>query len=222
MSAPRDARAWRPANEGCRYPAEPLSPEEVGALLRACSARTPTAIWSRALIAVLDRVSLRISHALALYPKDVDQAASAPTVLRGRGRLLRVVGMDPAAFALVEGWLDRRGGFRVDGRRPLSSTLRGGALDASYVRRLVPRLGRRAGIEKRVHPLGLRHTHAAELAAEGVRANLIQRELGHASLATASRYLDQHCAPPGRGIGCDRRGSSRGLNADRPVVRSAG
>jgi len=32
---------------------------------------------------------------------------------------------------------------------------------------LMPRLARRAGIEKRVHAHGLRHTHAAELALEG-------------------------------------------------------
>jgi integrase len=36
------------------------------------------------------------------------------------------------------------------------------------------RLARRAGIEKRVHAHGFRHTHAAELAMEGKPVNLIQ------------------------------------------------
>jgi integrase/recombinase XerD len=58
----------------------------------------------------------------------------------------------------------------------------------------MPRLARRAGIEKRVHPHGLRHTHAAELALEGQPMNLIQAQLGHSSLATTSRYL-AHIAP---------------------------
>ena len=62
------------------------------------------------------------------------------------------------------------------------------------MRRLLPRLAARAGIEKRVHPHGLRHTHAAELAAEGKPLNLIQAQLGHASLATTDRYLC-HIAP---------------------------
>jgi len=52
----------------------------------------------------------------------------------------------------------------------------------------------RAGIEKRVHAHGLRHTHAAELALEGKAMNLIQAQLGHSSLATTSRYL-AHIAP---------------------------
>lgn len=37
-----------------------------------------------------------------------------------------------------------------------------------------------------VHAHGLRHTHAAELAHEGKPMNLIQAQLGHASLAVTS------------------------------------
>ena len=64
----------------------------------------------------------------------------------------------------------------------------------AYVRALMPRLARKAGIEKRVHAHGLRHTHAAELAMEGKPVNLIQAQLGHASLAVTSTYL-AHIAP---------------------------
>lgn len=63
-----------------------------------------------------------------------------------------------------------------------------------YVCRLLPRLAARAGIGKRVHTHALRHAHAAELVAEGVPVNLIQAQLGHASLATTDRYL-RHIAP---------------------------
>jgi integrase len=59
---------------------------------------------------------------------------------------------------------------------------------------LFKRLARKAGIDKRVHPHGLRHTMAAQLAAEGVPMNVIQAQLGHSSLATTSRYL-AHIAP---------------------------
>ena len=54
----------------------------------------------------------------------------------------------------------------------------------------LPRLARKAG----VHAHGLRHSHAAELAAEGFPVNLVQAQLGHASLATTDRYL-RHIAP---------------------------
>lgn len=184
----------RPSNKGRRFPAELLSPEEVRALLRACSARAPTGIRNRALIAVLYRGGLRISEALALYAKDVDQAVGTVTVLHGKGDQRRTVGMDPAAFALLERWLDKRRALGLSARRPVFCTLRGEAIDSSYVRRLLPRLAARAGIEKRVHAHGLRHAHAAELAAEGLPVNVVQQQLGHGSLATTDRYL-RHIAP---------------------------
>jgi site-specific recombinase XerD len=38
-------------------------------------------------------------------------------------------------------------------------------------------------------PHQLRHAHALELAREGVRLNIIQRQLGHANFGTTSIYL---------------------------------
>ena len=50
------------------------------------------------------------------------------------------------------------------------------------------RLAAKAGLEKRVHPHGLRHTHAAELVREGMSVNVIRDQLGHA-LGVTDRYL---------------------------------
>ena len=44
-----------------------------------------------------------------------------------------------------------------------SAPSRAASSTPEYVRQVLHRLGDRAGIEKRVHPHGLRHTHAAEL-----------------------------------------------------------
>jgi site-specific recombinase XerD len=65
---------------------------------------------------------------------------------------------------------------------------------AAYVRVVLKRLARRAGIDKRVHAHGLRHTHAAQLRAEGVDIAIISKQLGHASITTTACYLD-HLAP---------------------------
>jgi site-specific recombinase XerD len=54
--------------------------------------------------------------------------------------------------------------------------------------------GRQAGIAKRVHPHGLRHTLAVELREEGVDIAIISKQLGHRSVSTTARYLD-HIAP---------------------------
>ena len=81
-----------------------------------------------------------------------------------------------------------------NGYMPLFCTLQGKPLKSSYVRTLLPRLADKADIEKRVHPHGLRHTHAYELMTEGVPVPIIQQQLGHTSLATTDRYVS-HLAP---------------------------
>jgi site-specific recombinase XerD len=177
-----------PPNKGHRYPAEPLTPGEVSLLLRGCSLRAPTGIRNRALIAVMYRAGLRVSEALALRPTDVNTTDGTLRVLHGKGDKSRTVGLDAAALDTVARWMDKRReyGFR---NGPLFCTLAGAPMSAGYVRDMLKRQCAKAGIEKRVHPHGLRHTHAAELVREGVPINVIRDQLGHSSLAVTDRYL---------------------------------
>lgn len=170
-----------------------LSPEEVRRLLAACSAG-PMGVRNRALIAVLYRTGIRISEALALLPKDLDLDAGAIRVLFGKGGRSRLVGIDPGGVEVIRSWLAVRSGLGLDGRHPIFCLSDGRSLDDGYVRVLLPRLGRLAGIERRVHAHGLRHTHAAELRGDGIDIGIISKQLGHRSIATTARYLD-HIAP---------------------------
>ena len=185
----------RPANAGQRFPAEVLTTDEVQAILRRCSPRAATGIRNRALIVLMWRAGLRVSEALALRPKDVDLERGEVRILHGKGDKARVVGLDPQAVSIVAAWMQWRKMLDgVDGRRPLLCTLDGGPVYSSYVRTLLRRLGEKAGIEKRVHPHGLRHTFAVQLLREGANMAVIQGALGHESIATTSRYL-AHLAP---------------------------
>ena len=172
-----------------RRPPEVLTEAEAIALIRSCSTRAPTGVRNRALIAVLWRSGLRISEALGLELRDVDLDAGSLRVRHGKGDKSRTVGVDEQTAALLARWLDRRKTIGAGARAPIFCTLQGGRIDSSYVRRLLPRLARRAGVEKRVHAHGLRHTHAAELAREGTPINIIRDDLGHTSLAVTDRYL---------------------------------
>jgi site-specific recombinase XerD len=62
-------------------------------------------------------------------------------------------------------------------------------MHTAYVRALLPKVAQRAGIEKRVHAHGLRHSHATELVQAGVPLHVIAGQLGHASTATTDAYL---------------------------------
>lgn len=187
-----------------RFPAEVLTHDEVLALLAAIKGPAATAARNKALLALLYRSGLRVNEALSLEVKDVDLAAGSIRVLFAKGGRARTVGVDAGALAIVRDWLAVRptvanaaaaGNGRTDRRRPALFCARGGGrLTTAYVRRLLPRLARLAGVAKRVHAHGLRHTHAAELRGEGVDIGIISKQLGHVSLATTIRYLD-HIAP---------------------------
>lgn len=177
-----------------RLPPEVLADAEVCALMRACGSHAPTGLRNRALIALLYRTGLRISEALSLYPKDMDLGDGVIRVLNGKGGRSRTVGLDPGAAAIIERWVGARERLGHNGRHPMFCTVHGQPMADAYVRVMLKRLAARAGIEKRVHAHGLRHTHAAQLRAEGVDIAIISRQLGHASITTTARYLD-HIAP---------------------------
>ena len=170
-------------------------------LLGACSRRGVAGIRDRALFVVLWRGGLRISEALALRPCDVFVDRGELAVLHGKGDRSRIVGIDPLAMAVLERWMVRRRrllGLARDGAGALFCTISqprpGGRMSATAARASIKRAAARAGIAKRVHPHGLRHTHAAELALEGVPIHVVRRQLGHAALNTTARYID-HLAP---------------------------
>ncbi len=177
-----------------RFPPEVLTDSEVRQLMAACGTRSLAAARNRALIALLYRTGLRVSEALALRPKDMDLSGGAIRVLHGKGDTFRTVGIDPGAAAVVAEWMGIRASAGVNGVSPVFCTRAGGPVQTGYVRILMARLARKAGIDKRVHAHGLRHTHAAQLREEGVDVGIISRQLGHRSIVTTARYLD-HVAP---------------------------
>ena len=177
-----------PYNRGRRFPAEVYERDQVDALMRACSTRYPTGIRNRALIALMYRGGLRLSEALALRPSDIDWKRGIVHIRHGKGDESRRQPIDVSALDVVERWRQRRAGLGVK-RAPLFCTLEGKPLSASYVRTLLPRLARKAGIDGRVHAHGFRHTYASELARDGFSLLEIQALLGHKRASTTDRYL---------------------------------
>lgn len=185
--------AGRPGhNAGQTYPIEILDPDEVEGLLRA-RRRGATGLRDRALIAVLYRAGLRCSEVTALKPADVDTRLGECHVLRGKGGRRRVVGLDEGACTLIDAWMVERARLGIDGRAPLFCRIqeprRGSPLAPQAVREMLRRAAAKAGITKRVHPHGLRHTNAAEMAGEGVPTHVVQRHLGHTRLSTTAHYI---------------------------------
>jgi site-specific recombinase XerD len=178
-------------NAGRHFPAEVLTPGEVASLIGSCSGRAPTGIRNRALLTLFYRSGLRVSEILALRPSDVDTAKRTIRLLDTKSGHAQTRHYHQAADDALGRWLDTRRALGVGhhGKR-LFCTLDGSPMSDNYVRGLLKRLAVKAGIDKRVHPHGLRHTFACELEATGTPVTVISKLLGHSSVAVTARYLD--------------------------------
>ena len=112
-------------------------------------------------------------------------------MLKGKGKKACVVVIDQQAADVLTAWLECRNSLGLNGHRPIFCTLKGKPVSTAQVREMLPRRAKKAGIAKRVHAHGLRHTGASELAQEGVALIDIRQQLGHSSAATTDRYLHQ-------------------------------
>jgi integrase/recombinase XerD len=180
----------RPTNKGRRFPPDPLTVDEALSIIRVCDIRARVGVRTRAHLALLWRCGLRSAEACSLDLCDFREGD--PCSIRilapkgaGRGMPPRELSLDVGTCELLRAWIAVRG--REAG--PLLNTDTGGRLTTSYLRRALPRLARRAGIQRRVHPHGLRHTFARHMADEGVGVKHIQEGLGHRRLDTTAVYL---------------------------------
>lgn len=197
-------------------------------MIAAVSSRSATGLRNRALISVLFGSGLRLGEVLALTCRDVDLVAGAVRAAATPTRRVRIVRVDAQVTTAVEGWCARRRALEISDDAPLFCTLNGRSLDPSYVRQLLPRLARRAGIAKKVGAEELRRAHAAQLAAEGQGLHALQARLGHARPDATRRYLrarDRHALAHAAGDGLQRPGtasaSSLGLAAAGVLILDA-
>lgn len=165
-----------------------LSEVEVRCLLEGCDR-----LRDRLLLSVLRGAGLRIGEALGLRHEDIDARRSQVAVLsrtnangaraKTRGREVPV---DAALVRLYSDYLHDECGpldsdyvfVNLTGHRP------GWPLAYPAVDRLVRRLRARTGVTFTPHEL--RHTYATDLLRRGVRVEVVQKLMGHASIHTTA------------------------------------
>jgi site-specific recombinase XerD len=170
-----------------------LEPEQVRAILAQPDLRTPAGLRDYALLVFLYNTGARVSEALALTPADVQRAALRPrhVRVRGKGNKERLCPLWPETFsALARLTADDSA---LPG--PVFRNARGEPLTRDGVAHVLAKYVRLAAQEmpnllrQRVTPHVLRHSCAVALLQAGVDVTVIRDYLGHASVATTSRYL---------------------------------
>jgi site-specific recombinase XerD len=141
----------------------------------------------RAILALLAYGGLRRGEVMAA---DVgDYSREAPSLMvHGKGNKDRVVPLHPTAQIALDAYLATRPGLGLE--HPLFVSWRG-RITKQVVVLLCKRVSRRIG--RRLHPHLFRHTFATELLNRRADLRVIQKLLGHESLATTEIYT--HVSP---------------------------
>ena len=143
---------------------------------------------NKALLRLLYLGGLRIGEACGLRMRDLAPRDDAGQVtIFGKGGKTRVVLLKASV------WHDLARMRGADPDAPVFRSREGGALDPSQVHRIVKIAAKRAGLSGAVSAHWLRHAHVSHALDRGAPVHLVQATVGHASLATTSRYA--HARP---------------------------
>jgi integrase/recombinase XerD len=143
---------------------------------------------NQALLRLLYSCGLRISEACGLCWRDLKGAKSGgQATVFGKGGKTRAVLIQAKLWRLLQA-LKRDAG-------PDDPVFRGqrGGLDRSGAHRICKAAGKRAGLDPRLSAHWLRHASASHALDNGAPVHVVQQSLGHASLATTTRY--SHARP---------------------------
>ena len=182
---------------------DPLTVDEVAALLKACdTARThqlraaknitrarSTAARDRMIIMPLFDTGLRAQELCDLTIDDLNLSQNKIKVRHGKGNKPRTVRFGKRTSKVIWAYLKDRIDT-ADPKEPLILVDEGQdprPMGRHILRRLVKRIGDRAGV-KNVHPHRLRHSFATEYLRNGGKMLALQELLGHSDLEMARRY----------------------------------
>jgi integrase/recombinase XerD len=143
----------------------------------------------RTLIRLLYFAGLRVSELCALKWRDLKPRGDAGQItVFGKGEKTRTVLVGAAIWRSL---LELKNNARKDD--PVFVSLKGGHLSRSMVFHIVKDAAKRAGLEGNVSPHWLRHSHASHSLDRGAPIHLLQKTLGHSSVAITEMYL--HARP---------------------------
>ena len=160
-----------------------LTNEEREALLKQPNKKAITGLRNLCIITLMLNAGLRVSEVLHLRPGHIDFMRGKITIKEGKGSKDRILWVGEEDLQLLQEWQERRPAGEY-----FFCNLKGGQLIDRYIRQLVKRLGKKAGINKDVYPHLLRHTFATDLLRQTKNIRIVQKALGHSDISTTAIY----------------------------------
>ena len=178
-----------------------LTIPEIEKILDAPDLSTPLGKRDRALLELMYGSGLRVSE-ICMIPVNAFDPDEGFARVFGKGAKERVVPVGRYATEAVRNYLHGGRPFltKEGTGGELFLSMRGKAISRKMVWVLVKKYAKKAGIEKKVSPHGLRHSFATHLLMGGADVRSVQEMLGHADIGTtqiythvgSERLLDEH------------------------------
>lgn len=137
---------------------------------------------TKLMIKTLYSTGLRVSELTNLTPKDLDFSENNGFVRSGKGKKDRRFFLSQSLSKELKKYLENN-----PNNKYLFSEDK--ALTPRNIQTIIKRLGKKANIEKNIHPHTLRHSFATHLLENGANLAEIQQLLGHENLETTRTYL---------------------------------
>jgi len=135
------------------------------------------------MIKLMLNVGLRSSEVLNISVVYLDWISGKLLVKQGKGKKDRIVWINEDDLEIIKEWKEIKPSSPI-----LFTTLKGKKINDRYLRAMVKRRAKKAGITKDVHPHLLRHTFATDLLRSTKNIRLVQKALGHARLSSTMIY----------------------------------
>jgi site-specific recombinase XerD len=171
-----------------------LSESEIKDLLDAIGESNNFEIRDRALFELFYSTGARISEITGITLDKIDIINNEIEVF-GKGRKSRTVYLNCVASDKLKQYLNIRNSFLFDSKKNsykknnfLFLNKNGGNLSSRFIRILLGNYLKKAQINKKISPHGLRHSFASHLLQEGAGIRVVQELLGHENVATTQIY----------------------------------
>ena len=168
-----------------------LTTPEVDRLLAQPFDATSQGLRDRAILETLYSTGCRVSECAGMELGSLDLTEGTARVM-GKGDKERLALLGGPALEAVRAWLPARRRVLDDNKLGDHGALwlnrRGGKLSARWIFETVVARARRAELQTRLTPHGLRHSFATHLLDRGADLRTVQELLGHARLVTTEIY----------------------------------
>jgi hypothetical protein len=163
---------------------EPLNSYEQLSLLRQPNPRAPTGLRNLCIISLMLKTGVRVSEVINLRCSDLNWEKSKIRIRESGAARERTLLLDQSDLMLLKSWLD----IRPTNSEHFFTTLDGSCLKDRYIREMIKRLARKAGISKDVYPHLLRYTFAVDFIRETRDIKLLQEAMGHREASATQIY----------------------------------